>query len=83
MDKSTLTHQTVINPTYPYRLVDLIDETAFGADAHKVRLLNERLDPIAWDLLKSLLLSYIANSTAYNDGYRKGYEDGKYEACDD
>ena len=56
MDKP-LTWEEIINPNYPHKLVDLIDETRFGQEAHKVRALNERLDPIAWSLLKDLLIA--------------------------
>jgi hypothetical protein len=43
--------------TYPHKLVDLIDDTKFGSESHKVRLLNEKLDPVAWDLLRDLLIA--------------------------
>jgi hypothetical protein len=54
---SDLTYKDIINPTYPHKLVDLIDETEFRGQAHKVRLLNDKLDPIAWDLLRDLLIA--------------------------
>jgi hypothetical protein len=57
MDKE-YTWEDIINPTYPHKLVDLVDETRFGSEAHKVRQLNERLDPIAWGLLRDLLKAY-------------------------
>lgn len=50
-----MTYKDIINPVFPYKLVDMIDETKFQSDAHKVRELNERLDPVAWVLLQDLL----------------------------
>ncbi len=52
-----LTYKDIISPTYPHKLVDLIDENRFGGEAHKVRQLNERLDPVAWSLLRDLLMA--------------------------
>ena len=50
-----LTYEEIIGANYPHKLVDRIDETRFGQEAHKVRELNKRLDPIAWKLLQDLL----------------------------
>jgi hypothetical protein len=47
----------IINQQFHYKLVDLIDDTRFGSEAHKVKLLNEKLDPVAWDLLRDLLIA--------------------------
>lgn len=76
------TYSDIINPVYPNKLVDLIDEHLFGNQAHKVRELNERLDPVSWQLLRDLL-QCIKVSNPYKRGtpdYDLGYEDG-YDSC--
>ncbi len=76
-----LTYEEIIDAVYPNKLVDLIDEEFFGSQAHKVKLLNEKLDPNAWFLLQDLLKviqekhARELKDTADNM-YETGYQDG-------
>ena len=78
---NTPTYEQIIDATYPNKLVDLIDAEYFGAQAHKVKLLNERLDPNAWFYLKDLLEVMLdRHATELHEAtvemYENGYNDG-------
>jgi hypothetical protein len=78
---SAPTYEQIIDATYPNKLVDLIDAEYFGAQAHKVKLLNERLDPNAWFYLKDLLGVMLEKHArelkeASDEMYENGYNDG-------